>query len=90
MRNTTTIWSEMENCNVCSVDWSRLSNYEYSIAALVHTDMVANYKIEFMNFLISKGMNIRLVGIAGHSLGAQIAGKVGRYYQGLIDAIFGK
>lgn len=89
MRNTSVIWAEMENCNVCSVDWSRLANYEYSIAAMVNTDLVAWYTIEFMNFLKSEGMKIRHVSIAGHSLGAQIAGKVGRYYRGLIDAIFG-
>lgn len=90
MRRTTVTWAYIEDCNVCSVDWSRLSNYEYAIAALVNTNMVAEYMIEFMNFLISNGMNVRLTAIAGHSLGAQIAGKVGRYYNGIMGAIFGK
>lgn len=89
MHNTSTIWADKENSNVCSVDWSRLSNYEYAIAAMVNTEMVAKHMIAFMNFLITEGMDIKRVGIAGHSLGAQIAGKVGRYYQGLIDAIYG-
>lgn len=89
MHNTSTIWADKEHSNVCSVDWSRLSNYEYAIAAMVNTEMVANHMIAFMNFLITEGMDIKQAAIAGHSLGAQIAGKVGRYYQGLIDAIYG-
>lgn len=89
MRESAIRWADIENCNVCAVDWSRLSNYEYSVAALINTDMVANYMIKFMSFLITQGMEVRLSAIAGHSLGAQIAGKVGRYYQGLLDAIYG-
>lgn len=89
MRPTSIIWSHMDECNVCSVDWSRMANYEYSVAALVNTKMVANYMIEFVDFLITRGMNVQHVAIAGHSLGAQVAGIVGRHYQGLIDAIYG-
>lgn len=90
MRETTTTWAEVEYCNVCAVDWSRLSNYEYAIAALVNTNMVANYMIEFMNYLIANGMDVRLTAMGGHSLGAQIAGKVGRYYGGVMRAIYGE
>lgn len=90
MRTTTTTWANVGNCNVCSVDWSRLSNYDYAIAAMVNTNLVAKYMTEFMNFLIMNGMDVRRTAIGGHSLGAEIAGKVGRYYHGIIAAIFGE
>lgn len=79
----------MEDCNVCSVDWSRLTNYEYSVAALVNSNLVAPYIIEFMDFLIKNGMIVSESAIAGHSLGAQVAGIIGRHYNGTLDAIYG-
>lgn len=83
-------WSRYTSSNVCLVDWSRLANYEYGIAACKHTKMVAKYLIYIFNFLVTQGMNMRHVSIAGHSLGAHIAGFIGQFYQGLINAIYGK
>ena len=57
---------------MCAVDWSRLANYDYSIAAMRHTKMVADALEYFMQFLIENGMDITQVSIAAHSLGAQI------------------
>lgn len=82
-------WAHNADCNVCIVDWSRLSNYNYPIAASEHTKLVANALFNFMHFLIEHGMNIEQVAIAGHSLGAQIAGLVGAKFEGKIDAIYG-
>lgn len=90
MHSTSYIWSQMEDCNVCSVDWSRLTNYEYSVAALVNSNIVAPYIIEFMDFLIKNGMIVSESAIAGHSLGAQVAGIIGRHYNGTMDAIYGR
>lgn len=89
IRSTSIIWSQVDECNVCAVDWSRLANYEYSIAALVSTKMVAMHIIQFMEFLIRHGMNVHETAIAGHSLGAQVASIVGQYYGGVLDAIYG-
>lgn len=89
MRSTTIDWSRADGSNICSVDWSRLANYEYSVAALVNTIMVTNYTIKFMDFLIANGMKVNESVAAGHSLGAQIAGAIGRHYGGIMDAIFG-
>lgn len=72
MRSTAQSWAKFANCNVCAVDWSRLANYDYSIAAMRHTKMVTDALEYFMQFLIDNGMEITQVSIAGHSLGAQI------------------
>lgn len=89
MRKTAIDWVYNADCNVCIVDWSRLSNYIYPVAASGHTKMVADALVNFMHFLIKHGMNIEQVAIAGHSLGAQIAGLVGAKFDGKIDAIYG-
>lgn len=83
-------WAHHADSNVCIVDWSRLSNFNYNIAASIHTKMVANALVTFMHFLIEHGMNIEQTAIGGHSLGAQIAGLVGKKFDGKIDAIYGK
>lgn len=89
MRTTATDWVYHADCNVCIVDWSRLSNYNYNIAASKHTKMVADALVNFMDFLIKHGMDIEQTAIAGHSLGAQVAGLVGAKFNGKIDAIYG-
>lgn len=72
MRSTALSWAHFADCNVCAVDWSRLANYDYSIAAMRHTKMVADALEYFMKFLIENGMDISLASLAGHSLGAQV------------------
>lgn len=89
MASTVTRWANAADCNVCAVDWSRLANYEYSIAALINTDKVADYLTAFVRSLRKLGLKVRDTKIAGHSLGAQIAGKVGRAFGGKLGAIHG-
>lgn len=89
MGKTAISWADFGDCNVCAVDWSRLANYDYSIAAFQHTKMVSNAISNFMRFLSKHGMNIEHVSIAGHSLGAQIAGLVGATWSGKIATIYG-
>lgn len=89
MNGTAINWANSSRTNVCAVDWSRLANYAYSICVKRHVQMVANALIRFMVFLVECGMDIRTVQIAGHSLGAHIAGIVGKYFNGSIDAIYG-
>lgn len=71
MRSTAINWSHSTGSNVCTVDWSRLANYAYSICVFRHVKMVTNALIVFLKFLIKNGMNIKTVSIAGHSLGTQ-------------------
>lgn len=82
-------WTITKKCNVCAVDWSRLANYEYSIAALKHVKKVTNFMLKFMYFLKGKGMKVEETSIAGHSLGAQVAAFVGRNLRGALNAIYG-
>lgn len=89
MGKTAISWARFGDCNVCVVDWSRLANYDYSIAAVQHTRMVSKAISQFMLFLSQHGMNVEHVSIAGHSLGAQIAGLVGATWSGRIAAIYG-
>lgn len=89
MRKTAIDWAHFGDCNVCIVDWSRLANYDYSIAARSHIKMVSDVISELIDFLKQHGMNLKDVSIAGHSLGAHIAGFVGTKYSGKIAAIYG-
>lgn len=82
-------WAKFADANVCAVDWSRLASYDYSIAAQKHTRMVANCMMELMDFFIRLGMLIQRVSLAGHSLGAHVAGFFGAGYKGQVNAIFG-
>lgn len=77
IQTTALSWAQFADSNVCAVDWSRLANYDYSVAAMKHTKMVTDTLESFMKFLIDNGMNIKLVSIAGHSLGAQIGIRIG-------------
>lgn len=64
-------WARFADCNVCGVDWSRLANYDYTIAAFHHTKTVADFVIQFIEFLMKNGLDFRQVSIVGHSLGKQ-------------------
>lgn len=89
MRSTAINWAHYADCNVCAVDWSRLANYDYSVAAMQHTKMVTETLTNFMNYLILNGMDVTKASIAGHSLGAQIAGFIGQQFMGKLDSIYG-
>lgn len=67
------------NTNVCGVDWSDLANENYFQAALMNTQIAGRVVAYFVNF-ISYALGIRTasVTIAGHSLGAHVAGFVGK------------
>lgn len=82
-------WSRVVQENVCAVDWSRLATYEYALTALSHTRKVGEHIAEFVNVLVANGADIGQISIAGHSLGAQIAGYAGANLNGKIKAIYG-
>lgn len=82
-------WAHFADSNVCIVDWSRLAVYDYATASNTHTRLVSNFITEFMFFLYQNGMKIEESAIAGHSLGAWIAGFIGTAYGGRLNAIYG-
>lgn len=71
-------WAAM-GINVCVVNWEGLSKYlfNYFVVSQINTVRVANYIVQLIEFLESNGLDISETSLAGHSLGAQISGKVG-------------
>lgn len=79
--------------NVCGVDWHKLSQTPYKIAAELNTKIVGRYMTEFIQMLIENGVDANDISIAGHSLGAHIAGFAGQYLNNgnvTLGRIYGK
>lgn len=90
MAATSKDWVKYGNTNVCMVDWSRLSFAGYVLASLVNTKIVGYYVTQFIQGLVTNGgFKLADVTIAGHSLGGQISGYVGRNLNGQVGKIFG-
>lgn len=88
--NSAIKWAHFVDCNACTVDWSRLSRYNYSTAATKHPRIVSAATVNFMKFLTPYGLNVQQVSIAGFSLGAHIAGFIGASFpQQKLAAIYG-
>lgn len=87
METSARTWSKVKRINVCLVNWGHLALSDYVSAALTYTRTVGNYIAEFI-----RTFNIppKDVSIAGHSLGAQIAGFCGMTFDGRLGAIYGK
>ncbi|XP_058824476.1 lipase member H-like [Topomyia yanbarensis] len=81
-------YSRFVDSNVCLLDWSNLSSYDYEIAARHSLKMVVAYFSRFLRFLNLNGMSYDRVTLIGHSLGAQISGFVGKNFNGSIGQIF--
>lgn len=95
--NTTRVWFrktvqdmiKFGDSNVCGVNWARLAQYDYRIAAVKHVPIVSGYLTKFITFLLNSGMPLDNVTLVGHSMGAQISGQVGLNFNGKIPQIFG-
>lgn len=81
-------WAQYNNSNVCIVDWSFLAKDEYSRAVFMQTDRVVERFMNFTRKLSKHGMDCNKVSIAGHSLGAHIAGMIGRRVQLLSKELY--
>lgn len=75
--------------NACGVDWSKLANYEYSISATKHVQIVVDYLAKFIEYLVSLGIKFDNVNMVGHSLGGQISGHAGMRLGGKVATIYG-
>lgn len=72
-------WSDVDDVNVCAVDWSVWANCNYVLQRLRYVDKVADYikkRIEFMREKLNYP-NEKII-MVGHSLGAQIMGKAAK------------
>lgn len=76
----------MPNINVCAIDWSKLASEEYNNAS-EHVYTVGAFAAETFKIWNLAAESITLV---GHSLGAQVAGHIGKEWNGKIKRIYGK
>lgn len=74
-------WARFADTNACGVDWSPLAGDNYIRAALANTRTAAYWLARFCVRLKRAGIPPARITIAGHSLGAQIAGYVGKNVQ---------
>lgn len=78
-----------EDCNFIAVDWETLANtgsYFSSAASIQPIGVVTG---DFLNFLITQGLNVSQLHIIGFSLGAHIAGKAGDHASEHVPRITG-
>lgn len=78
MQRTIIEWAKY-GLNVCAVDWGSLSieTLNYFVVSQKNTVRVANYLFSVLQRFERYGMDLANTTLAGHSLGAQISGKVG-------------
>lgn len=88
VKTTVSEYIKYVNANICAVDWERLALTEYTIAA-ENTKTVAISIADFINRLQENGVKLNQLTLIGHSFGAQIAGHVGRIFNGQISRIIG-
>ncbi|KAJ2947547.1 hypothetical protein O0L34_g17335 [Tuta absoluta] len=77
--------------NIIVVDWNKLASGRYKTACSF-SNTVATVLIEFIKFLMTNGLSSKKLHLIGHSIGAHIAGKAGKYFRDrdtMIDAITG-
>lgn len=77
----------MPDINVCAIDWTRPAYYEYDAAANRFTYEVGQYIADIFK---KWNLNLDLVSLVGHSMGAQVAGHAGKLLNGKLGKIFGK
>lgn len=78
MIRTSHDWAKYGDTNVCAVDWHALSAHFYSVAAR-RTKYVGKVVGKFLIRMIEFGMPVDAITVAGHSMGAHIAGFAGSY-----------
>ncbi|XP_062556143.1 lipase member H-like [Armigeres subalbatus] len=76
------------NSSVCLVEWSGLAANEYSLVAQEGVLEVVKQLTRFVRFVHRSGLTYANMTLVGHSLGAHIAGLVGKNVGGKIGAIY--
>ncbi|XP_076288999.1 phospholipase A1-like [Lasioglossum baleicum] len=72
--------------NIVGIDWGKIA-FEPYIWASERVLMVSRFSADFINFLHKQGLDLSTVTIAGHSLGAHVAGLSARYAEGNVDLV---
>ncbi|KAG4070016.1 hypothetical protein HA402_013676 [Bradysia odoriphaga] len=85
-------WVKSEKTNFCGVDWRELASDKYDDASQEHIKKIGGQLAAFITQLHDLGVELDNISIAGHSLGAHIAGFAGRTiyerYNQLIGTIY--
>lgn len=78
MQKTAIDWAA-NGINVCAINWGALSkeSYNYLVVAGISAPRVADYIVKLVLYLENNGAVVSEMSATGHSLGAQIFGKVG-------------
>lgn len=92
--STIVLWSHFVDTNACGVDWGDLSGANYIASALKNTHITAYWVTKLMLYINKNGISFDNMTIAGHSLGGQVAGFVGKKVQHFtgetLGTIYGK
>lgn len=70
--------------NVIIADWSQASYQKYKTSRLLTTQVALRISEILRNFFARNNVDYNYVHIIGHSLGAHIAGNVGRFLNGKV------
>lgn len=79
----------IRDLNILTVNWEELAENTFYLTVASQTKHVGKIVAEFINELISKGVNIKKIHLIGHSLGAHVCGYAGRFFNGKIRRITG-
>lgn len=80
---------KQENINLFNVDWSEESMTLNYLQSCLKIQTVAKNVADFIDTLIMNGLSPDKISIIGHSLGAHIAGVVGKHLHGELSSIVG-
>lgn len=86
MKRSARRWVEHEKRAVCLVDWRNFARTLYVIAANNYTRIVSSYVVDLIR---TQNFEPNETIVAGHSLGAQIAGFIGKALNGSLKRIYG-
>lgn len=92
-------WRTYGDTNVIAIDWSELAEWDYIRASKMNSQFTAQIVKEFIENLMTtfnvhndEGLRKAFLGklqVAGHSLGAHIAGRIGHLLKREVGVIYG-
>ncbi|KAH8268733.1 hypothetical protein KR018_000444 [Drosophila ironensis] len=75
--------------NVLVADWGPVANLDYPTARLAVKKVSRFLALKLEQFLQRHGISLQAVHVVGHSLGAHIAGGIGRHFNGSLGRVTG-